>query len=64
MEEKFKKAGEETSKRKDHKLTITPAIVPALRHEIEKALEKLGYNVWAGGTCTDMSSCDISFRIK
>ncbi len=43
-------------------LTIKPALNPKDRHEIEDALKKLNYNVSGGGTCTDMSSCDISFE--
>lgn len=43
-------------------LIIKPALIPKERHEIGKVLEKMGYDVWAGGTCTDMSSCDIAFR--
>ena len=49
---------------KRYKLTIVPAIIPAERHKIEEALETLGYIVGGGGTCTDMSECDISFREK
>ncbi len=43
-------------------LTIKPALRPIERHEIKEALKKLGYHVSGGGTCTDMSSCDISFE--
>ena len=45
-----------------YKLEIKPAIMPDERHKIEKVLEGLGYNVWAGGTDTDMSCCDIAFE--
>ena len=49
-------------KMKKYRLEIKPAIEPKERHQIEKILQKLGYNVWAGGTYVDMSSCDISFK--
>ena len=42
-------------------LVIEPAIPPAERHKIQDVLEKLGYEIYGGGTCMDMSSCDISF---
>ena len=42
-------------------LRIEPAIPPAERHKIEDILKKLGYDIRGGGTCTNMSSCDISF---
>ncbi len=45
-----------------YKLIVTPAIVPADRHKLEEALKQLGYKVWAGGTHTDMSECDIAFE--
>ena len=45
----------------DYRLTIKPALRPEERHEIEKALQKLGYKIHGGGTDTDMSQCDISF---
>ena len=60
--EKFKKAGKQASMRNEYRLVITPAIVPEQRHKIEKVLSDMGYNVWAGGTNTDMSSCDIAFN--
>ncbi|KKL45780.1 hypothetical protein LCGC14_2352190 [marine sediment metagenome] len=44
-----------------HILKIEPAISPQERHEIEDILKELGYEVHGGGTCTDLSSCDISF---
>ena len=44
-----------------HILKIKPAIPPAERHKIEKVLKKAGYEIHGGGTCMDMSSCDISF---
>ena len=44
-----------------HMLIIEPAILPKERHKIEDTLKKLGYEVHGGGTCTDLSSCDISF---
>lgn len=47
--------------KKNYTLQITPAIIPAERHKIEKILSKIGYNVLGGGTHTDMSACDISF---
>ena len=47
-----------------HTLKITPAIPPAERHKIEKVLKKAGYEIHGGGTCMDMSSCDISFSDK
>lgn len=46
---------------KEYSLTITPALEPRKRHKIEEALESLGYKVLGGGTCTDMSECDIHF---
>lgn len=46
----------------EYKLEIKPALVPEERHKVEKALEKMGYDVWAGGTHMDMSACDIGFR--
>jgi len=45
-----------------YSLIITPAIPPNERHSIERILEDWGYDVWAGGTHTDMSQCDISFE--
>jgi len=48
----------------DFKLEIKPAVLPAVRHKIEDVLKAEGYNVWGGGTNTDMSSCDISFGDK
>lgn len=47
-----------------HNLVITPAIPPGDRHKIHDVLEKMGYDVWGGGTHTDMSECDISFDSK
>jgi hypothetical protein len=47
-----------------HKLEIKPAIAPRVRHKIEDLLGELGYNVYGGGTDTDLSSCDISFEDK
>lgn len=44
-----------------HILTIKPAIGADDRHVIENALKKMGFRVIGGGTCTDRSSCDISF---
>ncbi len=44
------------------KLEIKPAIPPEERHKIQDVLEAMGYDVWAGGTNTDMSACDISFE--
>ncbi len=44
-----------------HVLSIKPAIQVYDRHEIEDALERLGYKVYGGGTMADDSSCDISF---
>ena len=46
----------------EYKLIIQPAIDPDIRHKIQDLLEKEGFNVWAGGTQTDMSECDISFE--
>ena len=51
-------------KKKSYKLIIRPAIIPKERHRIEDTLDTLGYKVWAGGTNTDMSECDISFEKK
>ena len=42
-------------------LTIKPAIAPEQRQKIENVIEWLGYHVTGGGTCMDMSECDISF---
>ena len=58
--------GEEmsTKTKQEYKLEIKPALEPEERHKIEDVLKKMGYDVWAGGTCTDMSSCDISFRAE
>lgn len=44
-----------------HTLKIEPAIVPEIRHKIEDVLRKSGFNVYGGGTHTDMSACDITF---
>lgn len=49
---------------KDYILEIKPAIRPDGRHRIEDCLTALGYQVHGGGTCADMSSCDISFSAK
>ena len=48
--------------KQQYKLTITPAILPRERHKIEDVLKKLGYEVYGGGTNTDMSECDITFQ--
>jgi uncharacterized protein with von Willebrand factor type A (vWA) domain len=63
MEEIYiiKDGGTIVAAEQDYKLTIKPALEPKKRHEIEEALEKLGYRVHGGGTDTDMSECDISF---
>ena len=45
-------------------MTITPAMIPAERHQIQDALLALGYTVAGGGTATNMSYCDISFTRK
>jgi len=45
----------------EHKLTITPAINPKLRHRIEHLLEEHGYDVHGGGTIMTLESCDITF---
>jgi len=45
----------------DYRLEIKPALKPSERHKMEKALKKLGYKVHGGGTCIDMSQCDVSF---
>ena len=45
-----------------YKLTITPALLPSHRHKIEALLMGMGYSVSGGGTKTDLSACDISFR--
>ena len=50
-----------TPSKKGYKLIIEPAISPRARRVIERALESLGYNVWAAGQMTDKSSCDIAF---
>ena len=42
-------------------MEIKPALEPKERHQIQDHLTWLGYHVSGGGTCTDMSSCDISF---
>ncbi len=43
-------------------LEIKPAIPPEERRKIEDVLKDMGYDVSSGGTHTDMSACDISFR--
>lgn len=43
---------------------IQPAMTPKERHQIEDALEKIGYTVTGGGTMLDGSECDISFVKK
>ena len=43
-------------------MTIKPALKPEDRHRIQDKLKELGYRVIGGGTCTDMSECDISFE--
>jgi len=55
-------AMKEKKVKKRYDLVITPALEPAARHEIEKALTRLGYEVTGGGTMVDMSECDISFE--
>lgn len=45
-----------------YKLEIKPALEPEERHKIEDVLKKMGYVVWAGGTHTDGSACDIAFN--
>ena len=47
---------------KEYTLEIKPAIYPEDRHHIEDCLDELGYHVSGGGTRTDGTSCDISFR--
>ena len=47
---------------KEYKLTISPAIPPEERHEIEKTIKKLGYRVIDGGTFVDMSECNVWFE--
>ncbi len=47
-----------------HILTIKPALTPKERHKIQDKLKELGYKVSGGGTCADMSECDISFDKK
>ncbi|MFH1183360.1 MAG: hypothetical protein V1690_03800 [Candidatus Moraniibacteriota bacterium] len=44
-----------------YRMTITPALKPEDRHQIQDALSSLGYTVHGGGTCIDMTCCDISF---
>ena len=48
--------------KRHYMLTIKPAIGPKERHQIEDVLKNLGYHVIGGGTCVDMSECDISFE--
>ncbi len=43
-------------------LEIKPAIPPEERHKIEDVLKDMGYDVISGGTHTDQSACDISFK--
>ena len=45
-------------------MTITPALKPVDRHDIQDALLLLGYHVSGGGTATDMTCCDVSFYKK
>ena len=47
-----------------YRLEIKPAIPPRQRHKIEVVLEEQGFDVYGGGTDTDMSCCDISFEDK
>lgn len=48
--------------KKKYSLVVKPAISPEERHKIEDTLKALGYKVWAGGTATNMSECDVSFE--
>jgi hypothetical protein len=45
-----------------YEIIIKPAVTPENRHEIEKALKNLGYNVTGGGQFINMSQSDISFN--
>jgi hypothetical protein len=45
----------------NYRLEIKPAIPSKERHKIEDVLKSMGYDVYGGGTNTDLSSCNISF---
>ena len=45
-----------------YNLIIKPALLPKERHKIEDAVKKLGYEITGGGTNTDMSQSDFSFK--
>jgi len=47
-----------------YSMTIEPAIQIDDRHEIERCLERLGYEVVGAGMMLDESSCDIQFDDK
>jgi hypothetical protein len=47
---------------KRYKAVITPALPVGERHQIEEAIEKLGYVVTSGGMFLNMSECDFSFE--
>jgi hypothetical protein len=46
-----------------YKMSIRPALDVEARHILESMLKEIGYSVIGGGTCVDMSSCDISFEV-
>ena len=43
-----------------YKLKIVPSITPAIRRDIEKLLEKYGYEVYGGGQTTGTNVCSFS----
>ena len=43
-------------------LTITPAIYPDKRHQIEDCLKNMGFKIRGGGMMADLTFCDISFE--
>ena len=47
---------------KKYKLVIKPAIETTDRHQIERLLEEMEYEVEGGGQMIDGSSCDITFE--
>jgi hypothetical protein len=45
-----------------YKLTVKPAIKPKIRHKIQDILTEEGFEFIGGGTDTDLTECDISFK--
>lgn len=42
-------------------MRISPAIPVEIRYKLEEVLVDNGYDIHGGGTCTDLSECDVSF---